>query len=62
MSEAIRNPQASMARQAMIQMENINKWYGTFQVLKNINLTVHQASVSCSAARRDRANRPLFAA
>lgn len=26
--------------QPMIQMENVNKWYGNFQVLKNINLNV----------------------
>lgn len=26
--------------QPMIQMENVNKWYGDFQVLKNINLSV----------------------
>ncbi|WP_269836238.1 amino acid ABC transporter ATP-binding protein [Pseudomonas putida] len=26
--------------QPMIQMENVNKWYGSFQVLKNINLSV----------------------
>ncbi|HCP28094.1 MAG TPA: glutamine ABC transporter ATP-binding protein, partial [Pseudomonas sp.] len=24
----------------MIQMENVSKWYGSFQVLKNINLSV----------------------
>ncbi|AQW68066.1 amino acid ABC transporter ATP-binding protein [Pseudomonas putida] len=28
------------AIQPMIQMENVNKWYGDFQVLKNINLSV----------------------
>ncbi|WP_409273801.1 amino acid ABC transporter ATP-binding protein [Pseudomonas sp. KCJK9111] len=26
--------------QPMIQMENVNKWYGNFHVLKNINLSV----------------------
>ncbi len=26
----------------VIQMREVNKWYGPFQVLKNINLTVHQ--------------------
>ena len=25
---------------AMITLENVNKWYGQFHVLKNINLTV----------------------
>ncbi|WP_459205553.1 amino acid ABC transporter ATP-binding protein [Pseudomonas sp. MLB6B] len=39
MSEAIRNP---LQPQPMIQMENVNKWYGDFQVLKNINLSVQQ--------------------
>ncbi|MFV3317265.1 amino acid ABC transporter ATP-binding protein [Pseudomonas sp. NY15374] len=42
MREAIRNPLDSPGPQTMIQMEGVNKWYGSFQVLKNINLTVHQ--------------------
>ena len=27
---------------AMITLENVNKWYGQFQVLKDINLNVKQ--------------------
>ena len=27
---------------AMITLENVNKWYGQFHVLKNINLKVKQ--------------------
>ena len=42
MSETIRKPLDSLGTQTMIQMENVNKWYGQFQVLKNINLTVRQ--------------------
>ncbi|KKX59720.1 amino acid ABC transporter ATP-binding protein [Pseudomonas putida] len=42
MNEAIRKPLDSLGTQTMIQMENVNKWYGQFQVLKNINLTVRQ--------------------
>ncbi|MBK4997968.1 amino acid ABC transporter ATP-binding protein [Pseudomonas sp. S31] len=42
MTEAIRKPLDSLGTQTMVQMENVNKWYGTFQVLKHINLTVHQ--------------------
>ncbi|MFB4391409.1 MULTISPECIES: amino acid ABC transporter ATP-binding protein [unclassified Pseudomonas] len=41
MREALRKPLDSLGTQTMIQMENVNKWYGSFQVLKNINLTVH---------------------
>ena len=26
----------------IIQMENVNKWFGDFQVLKDINLEVNQ--------------------
>ena len=26
----------------IIQMENVNKWFGDFQVLKDINLEVQQ--------------------
>ncbi|WP_449429873.1 amino acid ABC transporter ATP-binding protein [Pseudomonas putida] len=42
MSEAIRKSLDSLGTQTMIQMENVSKWYSQFQVLKNINLTVHQ--------------------
>ena len=28
--------------EALIQMHNVNKWYGKFHVLKNINLEVEQ--------------------
>ena len=28
--------------EVMISMENVNKWYGTFHVLRDINLTVHK--------------------
>nr|WP_314878142.1 amino acid ABC transporter ATP-binding protein [uncultured Pseudomonas sp.] len=42
MSEVIRKPLDALGAQTMIQMENVNKWYGEFQVLKNINLTVRQ--------------------
>ena len=28
--------------QVMISMENVNKWYGNFHVLRDINLTVHK--------------------
>ena len=32
----------SSAEVPMIEMRNVNKWYGTFQVLKDISLTVHK--------------------
>jgi ABC-type polar amino acid transport system ATPase subunit len=35
----------------------MNKWYGEFHVLRDINLTVTAASASSSAARPARASR-----
>lgn len=42
---------------AMIEIKNLNKWYGNFQVLKNCNVTVERAKSSWSAALLVRANR-----
>ena len=33
---------ASLSEQEMIRMEKVHKWYGTFHVLKDINLTVRK--------------------
>ena len=30
---------------AMIEIKNLNKWYGNFQVLKNCNVTVEKGEV-----------------
>src|ERR1700741_1154677 len=38
--EAIPNPTASAAIPPMIAMENVEKWYGAFKALTDINLTV----------------------
>jgi ABC-type sugar transport system ATPase subunit len=35
---------------AMITLENVNKWYGQFHVLKDINLKVKQGNASSFAA------------
>ncbi len=32
----------------IIQMEQVNKWFGDFQVLKDINLEVVQKTKNCS--------------
>jgi ABC-type transporter Mla maintaining outer membrane lipid asymmetry ATPase subunit MlaF len=42
----------------IIELRGVNKWYGDFHVLKNINLEVAKASGSWSAARRVQGNRP----
>lgn len=46
---------------AMITLENVNKWYGQFHVLKDINLNVKQGSVSCCVALPARVNPRPFA-
>ena len=38
---------------AMIEIKNLNKWYGNFQVLKNCNVTVEKG-------RSRRGLRPLW--
>ena len=41
MSEAIKQPSSP---EGIIQMQGVNKWYGQFHVLKDINLNVKQAA------------------
>ena len=41
----------------MIALKGVNKWYGDFHVLNDINLDVKPASGSSSADRRARASR-----
>ena len=42
-----------------IEIVGMNKWYGEFHVLRDINLTrAAAASASSSAVRRGRASRP----
>ncbi|RMF17494.1 MAG: amino acid ABC transporter ATP-binding protein [Gammaproteobacteria bacterium] len=36
------NANTEAARKVMIEMRNVNKWYGQFHVLKDINLTVYK--------------------
>ncbi len=35
-------PKAAASTHPMIELRGVNKWYGEFHVLKDINLTVHQ--------------------
>lgn len=42
----------------MIQLKDMNKWYGEFHVLKNINLNVKKAKKSLSVALQVQGNRP----
>ena len=43
MSEsAARSPRMTISEQVMIQLIDVNKWYGEFHVLKDINLTVRK--------------------
>lgn len=45
---------------AMITLENVNKWYGQFHVLKNINLTVQPENGSFCVALQVPVNRQPF--
>ena len=44
MTEELRQPskELSVSREVMIEMIGVHKWFGEFQVLKDINLTVHK--------------------
>lgn len=42
----------------MIQIKDMNKWYGEFHVLKNINLNVKKANVSSFVGHLAQENRP----
>jgi ABC-type polar amino acid transport system ATPase subunit len=46
---------------AMITLENVNKWYGQFHVLKDINLKVKQGNASSFAALQVQGNPQPFA-
>ena len=48
MTEAIR----AATNETIIELKDVNKWYGEFQALADINLSVKRANVSWSAARR----------
>ena len=54
--------QAEPDSHLMIEMIEVNKWYGQFHVLKDINLQVRKASALSFAGRPARASRPPFAA
>ena len=54
MSEAIKQP---VSPEGIIQMQGVNKWYGQFHVLKDINLNVKQGErclLYTSPSPRDR--------
>ena len=61
MNEADANASAAAARGASdlaVRMEGVNKWYGEFQALKDIELSVKRGSGLSSAVPRAPANRP----
>lgn len=58
MSEAIKQPCA----EPMILLQGVNKWYGQFHVLKDINLSVQQGERIVLWHRPVRASPPPFAA
>ena len=45
-----------------IKVESMNKWFGSFHVLRDIDLTVNGVSASSFVARQDLGNQLLFAA
>ncbi len=57
-AETIDRSKMQVCDEVAIQITNMNKWYGTFHVLRDIDLTVNRASGSWSAALRGPANPP----
>ncbi len=41
-NNAVDRSKMNVADEVMISMQNVNKWYGTFHVLRDINLTVNK--------------------
>ncbi len=61
MTEGNANASASGMRGASdlaVRMEGVDKWYGEFHALRNIDLSVSRGSVSLSAVLPVQANRP----
>ena len=48
--------QMQISDEVAVDIVNMNKWYGQFHVLRDINLTVNRANASSSPGRRGRAN------
>ena len=49
-------PAAAVADRPMIEMRNLNKWYGEFHVLTNVNFVVRKGEkvVVCGPSGSDR--------
>ena len=47
-----------VSTEVAVSIENMNKWYGTFHVLRDIDLTVYQGERIVIAGLRARASRP----
>ena len=46
--------------EVMISMDNVNKWYGNFHVLRDINLTVHKGERIVICGSRKSQFSPLY--
>lgn len=57
MTTATASIQSPLASEAIITMSHVEKWYGAFQALHDINMSVRRARGSCFAARRAAASR-----
>lgn len=54
MDREVDRSQMQVSDEVAIEISNMNKWYGTFHVLRDINLTVNRANASSSPALRGR--------
>lgn len=48
------------ARETVVHIDGLSKWYGNFQVLHGIDLSVKKVSALCCAGLRALANQPSF--
>ena len=53
----MRQAQNESPTKSRIRIENMNKWYGTFHVLRDIDLTVYQGERIVIVGLRARASR-----
>ena len=58
----VRSPAGEMkvGEEVMIQMSGVNKWFGQFHVLRNINFRVHKGEriVICTVAKSSKRTSP----
>jgi general L-amino acid transport system ATP-binding protein len=54
--QAVTATQSGASKNVVVLMQHVNKWFGQFHVLRDINLTVEKANALLFAARPGQVN------